>query len=839
MIKKILPLFLLVSTISYSQRWMEILESPNGNFYDAQRAFYEDWNEGMDRRAYGYKRFKRIEHYLEPRVYPSGEIKSFEKLAVQANKNFYNANRSANRSANWQPVGPKNWNNVSNGYNPGNGRVNSIVVHPTNSQIIYIASSGGGVWKTTDGGTSWNPLIDDLSILETSDIILDPNNPNTVIFASGDNDSYRRSIGIFKSTDGGASFTNVLPFTSGSNTRVGYLQMDPNNSALIYCATNRGMYRSVDTGNNWTKLNSTALYNIKTKPSSPETIYATNGGDLFLSVDSGVSFTQLTSFPITTGTRLEIETSDLNPDYLYVLISAANRGFGGFYLSKDAGLTWDTMNNNTAYNILGYNTNGSSVGGQGTYDLALEVNPTNPAEVIIGGINVWKSVDTGKTWSNLSYWYLPSITTAEYTHADIHYLNYYGATLFCGSDGGIYTSNDNGFSWGNLSLPLEITEVYDFDMYLANSSIVSLGAQDNGTFVNNSGWTNINGADGFKSLINQADPNEMIYSVQYGTFYYTNNGGVNKYGFFSDSRSGESGAWEAPIDATPYLDTIVIGHNRIWASTDGGNTWDSVTTSNLSSTTIRNLYLAPSNTNVIYGGDANELYRVDVDYSTNSSVITDIVTGLPVGSASISDILIHPNNDSVLWVSFSGTSSGNKVFYSDDAGANWVNISGALPNASANCLGYSQMNEGVYVGMDAGIYYMDTMTTWTSYFVGMPNAVVTKIIVDEINGKVKASTFGRGIWESDGFYGNTVSINSVIESSELILYPNPAENYVSWESKNKPSNYAIYDATGKLVKSEQIINQASINLAQIEKGTYFIRFDFDKSNSVTKTLVIR
>lgn len=838
MVQKILPLFILISSITYSQRWLEILESENGNFYDVQNAFYDDWEEGMDKRAYGYKHFKRIENYLQPRVYPTGEIKSFQKLAVQQNKSFTTTNRS-NRSANWTSIGPKNWTNYNAGYNPGNGRVNSLVVHPTNSQVKYIATSGGGVWKTSDGGTTWMSLTDDLEILETSDIILDPNNPNTVIFASGDNDSYRRSVGLFKSTDGGATWNNVQPFTSGSNTRVGYLHMDPANSALIYCATNRGMYRSLDTGTTWTKLNSIGLYNIKLEPNDPSVIYATDGGDLLKSTDSGVSFTQISNFPITNGTRLEIETSPLHPNYLYVLVSASDKGFGGFYLTKNGGTTWETMNNNTSYNILGYNTDGSSIGGQGTYDLALEVNPTNPAEVFIGGINVWKSNDTGKTWINLSYWYLPSITTSEYTHADIHYLNFYGSVLHCGSDGGIYTSSDNGFTWNNLSLSLEITEVYDFDMYKSNPDIISLGTQDNGTFVNNSGWININGADGFKSLINQSDPDEILYSVQYGTFYYTNDGGVTKYSFFSDSRSSESGAWESPIASTPYLDTIIIGHNRVWASTDGGNTWDSVTTNALATSSLRNLKMAPSNSSVAYGGDYNELFRLDIDYSTNSSIITDIKSGLPYSSAYIYDILIHPNNDSILWVCFSGTSSGNKVFKSIDAGTNWTNISGTLPNVSANCLAYSNLNEGLFVGMDAGIYYMDTMNSWTSYFVGMPNAVVTKIIVDEVYGRVKASTFGRGVWESDNFYGNTVGIiSNELASNDLVLFPNPTAGIVNWDSKEIPESIKIYDPTGKNILEENLNGKTSIDISHLRKGSYFMSFNFKSGNKITKSVII-
>ncbi len=834
--KKVYLLFLLIPSLSIAQRWQAVLEEPNANFYDVQQAFYNDLEENTNLRQYGYKHFKRLEHYMEPRVYPTGEIKNFSLTAFEEHKNVRNS-RNSSRSANWQSMGPKNWNNLGGGYNPGNGRVNSLVVHPTNSQVIYLATSGGGIWKTTNGGATWAPLTDDLPILETSDIILDNNNPSTVIFASGDNDSFRKSIGIYRSTDGGTTWTLVQPFTSGSNTKVGYIEMDPNNSNLVYCATSRGMYRSLNNGSTWSKLNSTPLFNIKLKPNDPAVVYATNGSIVRKSVDSGQTFQTLTSFPTSSSSRIEISTSTLQPDYLYALAANSSRRFGGIYLSKDGGVSWSTMS--TSPNILGYATDGSDNSGQGTYDLALEVNPTNPAEVVIGGINAWKSIDTGKTWINLSYWYLPSISTNEYTHADIHYMKYYGSTLYCGSDGGIYTSNDLGYTWSNLSLPLEITEIYDFDMYQANNAIVTLGTQDNGTFKHNGGWTNVNGADGFKSLINQTNPDNFLFSSQYGSFEQTFNGGSSQSGIFSESYSGEDGAWETPIVGSDNLDTILIGHDNVWVSLDHGTSFNPVTTT-LATSSLRNMKRSKSNPSVVYAGDYNELFRIVINYAAGTSTQADIKTGLPISSASISDILIHPYNDSIVWVTFSGTSNGNKVYKTTDAGATWTNISGALPNASTNCIEFSELNEGLYVGMDAGIYYMDTSnTSWTSYFTGMPNAVVTKIIVTKSTGEVKASTFGRGMWESDGFYGQTVGVKEIVSETEVNIYPNPTNNIIFIDyNEQVPVEINITDMLGKLVYQENEYTKGNaISIAQLKQGVYNVNVKFANNKFQTRRII--
>jgi hypothetical protein len=436
-------LFIFIQSFIFTQRWAEIKTDGNSNFYDIQKAYYEDYNSTVDPNYYGVKQFKRWEYFMEPRVYPSGEIKDFFKWAYDHKEK--NTNRNS-RNATWQPMGPSYWSTLTNEKSPGNGRVSSIAVDPSNPLIIYIAASGGGIWKTTDGGVNWVPLTDDLPTLKTSDIIIDKNNPNVLFLVTGDNDSYNNSLGIYKTIDGGVTWTVSLSFNS--DKVVGSLMMDPNNSNLIYCATSNGIYRSINGGNQWLKLNSTNLYNIKLQPNNPGVVYATDGtrsNIVFLkSVDSGVVFTPIT-IPISDARRIEIEVSDISPNYVYLLAASINNGFGGLFLSKDYGVTWQTMS--TTPNIIGSSTVGSGTGALGAYALALEVNPTNPAEVIIGGVNVWKSNDTGTTWINLTYPNPPSVSsTSRFTHPDIHFLNYFGSKLFCASDGGVFTSNDLGNS---------------------------------------------------------------------------------------------------------------------------------------------------------------------------------------------------------------------------------------------------------------------------------------------------------------------------------------------------------------------------------------------------------
>lgn len=817
-----------------AQTWRDLLLDSNANFYDVQRAFYQNYDTSVDKKSYGVKQFKRWEHLMKNRVFPTGEIIDFNQWVHQQKGETSLVN---NRSANWQSVGPNYWSTLVNGTSPGNGRVNSLVVHPSNPLIIYIATSGGGIWKTTDGGVNWNPLTDNLPTLKTSDIIIDENNPNTLFFATGDNDTRRSSLGIYKTTDGGSTWTLSLSFNN--NTIVGGLLMDPNNSNLIYCSTNKGLYRSLDGGMQWLKLNSTNLYNIKIQPNNPSVIYATEGTgnnvSFLKSIDSGLVFNPIT-IPILDARRIEIEVLDAFPNYIYLLAASSNNGFGGLYFSKDYGATWETMS--TSPNIIGTSVTGSSTGGLGDYALAIEVNPINPAEVIIGGINVWKSNDTGHTWQNLSNPTLPSpSSTSRFTHPDIHFLKYYGTKLFCGSDGGIFTSDDYGVSWNNLSKPLNITEVYVFSIYTPNPTIMSLGSQDNGTFINAGwGWRNINSGDGFGSAINQSDPNHLIYSIQNGKFYYTNDGGFNRYNFFSSFNSNELAEWHTPLSATKHLDTVLIAHENIWYTLNNGSQWTKI---NIPQTSfpVELMTLSPSNNQVIYYKNFG-LYKALVDYSSGTATVTNIGASLISVPAQISSIFVHPNNDSIVWVTFSGTSAGNKVYKTTDAGLNWQNISYNLPNVPVSSLSYSELHDVLYVGTDAGVYLNENSSSvWNSFNSNLPNAIITKIIVDDINSKVFVSTYGRGIWKSDAYIGSSTGIKNQYNSKSVNIFPNPTSSKVNIESSIKVLNVEVFDVLGKKVKSIINNNYKEVDLDNLKNGVYYFNILLKNQQKITKKIV--
>lgn len=824
----------LIPIFANSQEWKTLLKAPNANFNDVSASFYEHYEENKNNRSYGEKHFKRLEYFLKPRTFPSGEIKPFKKLAGE-----FRATPNGTRSytnADWFPKGITNWGYTGGG-NPGNGRINSITVHPSNPQIIYVATAGGGIWKTTDGGTVWYPLTDTLPYLETSDIIINPNNPNEILFADGDNDqpTLGPSTGIYKSSNGGSTWAQTLTFPV-PNVKFGYMAFSPTTNDLILAATNIALYISNDGGDTWTVQSNRSLYNLRFHPNNDNIVYGSSGQFLYKSVDQGQSWNILQAF--SGATRIEIETHPLEPSYLYALVSASDDSFDGLYLSKNEGATFNSMSNSP--NILGHNTDGSSFGGQGEYDLALTINPSNPADITIGGVNIWKSADTGKTWNNINDWYIFNTPANTYTHADIHYLHYYGSKLYCGSDGGIFTSNDNGNSWSNISADINISELYDFSLQKTNN-VLAFGAQDNGCFSNYTGWNAISGGDGFATAVSEADPNHIISASQYGSFGESYDNGFSRNIIMGYSTTNEYGDWHTPFHATRNLDTLWAGYERVWFSTNSGGTWNALGSQQIAQYGIDKMEVAEANNTRIYASDYNKIYKIDANYTNYTITSTNITSGLPF--AYISSIKTHPNDEDHLWVTLSGNSFGNKIYESLDAGATWTNISGTLPNIPANDVAYSSQNNGLYIAMDAGIYYKDDQNpTWELYNKNLPNVVVMKIIVDEVNDLVYAGSFGRGIWVSNGFYNLSppVSINENQQLANIHIYPNPSSGIIHIDSFEQLNQIELFSTDGRLIKMFSVIDQDNytIDLSAYSKGNYFMKFSTKQGHSTTKKIIL-
>ncbi len=359
----------------------------------------------------------------------------------------------------WEPLGPTLWNSIS--YNPGNGRVNTVAIAPSDPNIVYAGTPASGLWKSTNGGNGWASLNTDLPSMGISGIAVHPTAPDTVYIATGDGDgSDTFSAGVLKSSDGGQSWnTTGLNWTIGQSRNVRALRMHPWNPRRLMCAATNGLYRTVNSGNTWSQAVSGTFYDVDFKPGDSVITYACND-KFYRSSASGFTYTVITNGVPTSDMvgRMAIGVSPADPEVVYLLCSNEEDGsFLGLYRSTDGGLSFEERSSSP--NLFGYDEDASDAGGQAWYDMALVVDPNDAQTVYIGGVNVWKSTDGGQNWTILSQW-VECPSDIGYTHADIHALEVLGGKLYCASDGGLYVSEDDGEEWTDLSAGLDITQFY-------------------------------------------------------------------------------------------------------------------------------------------------------------------------------------------------------------------------------------------------------------------------------------------------------------------------------------------------------------------------------------------
>jgi PKD repeat protein len=750
-----LVLFSILFVGMNAQKWVEMMQDTNANFYDIKKEFENYWKDRPYERGKGYKAFKRWADFVEPRVYPTGSMKNasrskgyeeFQKF-LQDNstaKQIITASPSAT-TANWTPLGP-----FGSPVNGDAGRLQCIRFHPAGTNTIYVGTSAGGLWVSTNGGSSWTTNTDQLASLGVSDIAVDPVNPQNMYIATGDNDAGDTyAIGVLKSTNGGVTWSSTgLSWATSQQRRIGRLLINPQNPNKLIAATSVGVYRSFNGGATWTLSIGGSFKDAEYKPGDTTTIYAGGGTNLYKSTNGGVSFTGVSYSPVVTVNRSSIAVTPANPNVVYIVASnGADDSFGGLYRSTNSATTFSTMS--TSPNIFDWSTNGSGSGGQGWYDLAIGASPTNSNEIVVGGVNSWRSTNGGTSWIINTHWYGGG--GKPYVHADLHDVQYVsGTSWFLGTDGGIARTTNGGTTWTTINGAMNISQQYRLGNSASSASYIVTGHQDNGTnLLNGTAWSEIYGGDGADCFVDWSNNNIIVASYVNGDFQKSTNAGST----WSTIQSGLTGtaAWIAPICQNPSNANIFYcGYQEVFKSTNKGTSWTQLAPLG-GGGDVLHITVAPSNTNVIYASRAASIFQ-----TTNGGTSWNSITGsLPVGSALITGIAVDNTNPNNVYVSLSGWLSGNKVFYSNNGGISWTNYSTGLPNIPHNCIVYKNNSAGaVYVGTDVGVYYRElSMGSWIPYMNGLPNVVVDELEIYYPTGKLRAATYGRGTWQTD-LYSN-------------------------------------------------------------------------------------
>lgn len=761
--------------------WLNSTTNDFDSIKSEVEAYYQN---RKNNRTSGYEQWKRWEYLNESRLTHDGKITNYTLRNWEAWQQYLNTNPKNNSSkgagvtnGSWYSIGPTSYTIGNHGYGPGMGRVNCIAFHPTDPNTYYIGTPSGGLWKTTDDGSSWMNLCNGIPVIGISGIAIHNTNPNIIYILTGDGDAGNtNSIGVLVTHDGGASWsTTGLVFDVKDQTRGYKLKMHPYNYYILFAATDEGIYKTTDAGITWNKvLNEPNCTDIEFKPGTPTTMYASTWNYFYKSYDTGQTWTPISSGTPGFYTRMEIGVTPANPNYVYLLCGPGSYDttFVGVYWSTNSGNNFSLASNSP--NILSANIYGMDTDDQSEYDLDICVSNNDYSRLMVGGINTWVSDDYGYDWNITSYWRLPN--SVGYTHADIHVLaiNPLNNHLYCGSDGGIFKSTDFGNNWTDLSVGLSITQFYRIAGYDPNQNLIIGGCQDNGTNKWNGGTSVVHvlGADGMDCMIDHTNQDIQYYCAQNGGLHKTLDGGNTVFGIKPDTSFHVHGYWVTNLMMDPVnSSTIYAGYSKIMKSTDGGNSWTKLSADGLS------LAMGTDNPNRIYSAGGYKVYRSDNGGNTWTSL------PFSFSNAIINDIAVNPNNSMEIFVTCGYFDDGLKVFKSSNGGSSWTNISGSLPNVIMNCIAYENTNgnpdDALYIGTDVGVFYRNnTLGDWVTFSNWLPTVPVFDLEINEPEGIITAGTFGRGLWRSPT-YGTCLSGYSLSGYGPIGVSIYQASNYIN------------------------------------------------------------
>jgi hypothetical protein len=648
--------------------------------------------------------------------------------------------------AQWNFIGPAN---IPNGQTYGtntiavSGRVAAIAVDPNNPAHLLVGAAGGGIWESIDTGANWICRGDQLPCLSIGAIAFDRSNPQTVYAGSGEGNSEYALLGagIFKSVDGGATWN---PLARAPFAGIGFygLLIDPADPAVLYAATTAGFFLSTDGGATWTsKRAGGECWGLSLDPSggsSAELLLAFFDG-LFSWTRARGKFqrVQLPGSRDANWDRLAVDRVHSTPDIAYAF------GCIGItpHLWRRAGGVWSKITSLPEVDTNDPWTN------QAWYDWHVSATPDNPQQVYLGAIDLYRGDFNGSSWNFTDI----STQGPHSIHPDQHCLTFSpedSSVIYAGSDGGIFRSANSGRTWRSLNPGLAICEI----QYLAgdprSSNWLMAGTQDNGTIRYNGSlqWKQIAQGDGGDCGVNALDPNEVYHS-----FYYDSRYGLsfqisrNKGDTWRDLKPPN-----IPMNFYPPVEvfgqTVAIGAQSLLVSRNRGTTWSKVPLG-LSArgqalpTAMREV---DANT-ILVGTGEGRLFRV----TWNGASWQKTILTSPAARV-ISCIAVDPSNPQRYWITFSQI-GGPTIFRSDDAGGSWANCSTGLPAAARGLPIHSVVvdpgnYQRVWVAADVGVYQTLDEATWSVFGNGLPNAMAVDLLFHKQDRILFCATRNRGVW---------------------------------------------------------------------------------------------
>jgi len=736
-----------------------------------------------DKKGSGLKPFERWKYHSSFYLNDDGTMASPEKLwTAWRQKNKMKTANTITDESDWKSVGP---NSSSNTYSSstlkssGQGRVNVIAVDPSNPETYYAGSPAGGIWKSTDAGINWIPLSDYLPQIGVSGIAIHPTNSNIIYIATGDDDAGdTSSVGVMKSLDGGTTW-NATGNMAGSPSRMNEIYIDPTNQDMLLIATNHGIFKTIDGGDTWTKKLSTGIRDLKMKPGDPSVWYTVSDDTFYKSIDAGETFTEVTiPFPDATiaSTRLTIDVTIADPEYVYMVSAGSGSVFNGVYKSIDSGETFTKTNE----------TSDIFDSTQAWYDLALTVSSVDKDIIYVGVLDIWKSTDGGNDFTKLTTWHAPD--EASFTHADIHFMRFIDGKFFAGTDGGVYVSENEGVNFTDLTRTMGISQFYKISVSPQNSNNIVGGIQDNGGMAfNESTWRNWHGGDGMEGNAHPTEPDTHYGFTQYGgNLYKTTNGGKSNQRVTSSPDAEGNGEWVTPM-AINSVGVVYAGYRKLYKIVD--NSWVAVSGAlRNSSGALDQLEIDPNEDNNIYLGSGNSIHR-SVNGGSTFTKLSSFTGGTIYG------IEISGTDSNTVWIAASG--GIYKSINILDAAPTFTNITGNLPSETKLTVKHHVRsgNNTIYIGTTLGVYFInDEISEWEVYGNNLPNVAIRDLEINEEDSKLYAGTYGRGIFTTD--------IPFIVPDSDIRLI-----------SINNPNS--SINCNGTIIPQITVKNQGSTSISSV------------------------
>ncbi|MEJ2103225.1 MAG: T9SS type A sorting domain-containing protein [Ignavibacteriaceae bacterium] len=787
------------------------------------------------------------------RAYPIGQV-PLEKYyeAIEQTKQLKALSKSSSTNP-WVLLGPTNIG----------GRVSDIEMSPTSFDTIYAGIASGGVFKSVDGGLNWFPIFDETYTMSIGDLVVDPTNPNIIYVGTGEVNGGGGSVtyggnGVYKSTDGGNTWNHLGLEATEYISRI---IVDPLNPQIVFLGAmgklfgkniERGLYRSTDGGATWeNKLfisDSTGCIDIAINPLQPDTIFAamwerirrpdqrSYGGPtcgLYRSTDGGETWIELINgLPNNSPNigRIGISICSSSPNIIYAIYADDIGYFDGVYKSTNNGDSWTRTNDGSL---------GSLFSSYGWWFGNIRVDPSNPNNVFVMGLDVYKTTTGGSSW----------FYSSGSMHVDQHGMYIHSANpnfIVSGNDGGVYKSTNAGSSWTFIT-SMPITQFYTCDVDYQIPNRYYGGTQDNGTNRTLSGtqnsWQQIYGGDGFYVLVDPSNNNYVYAEYQYGGFGRSTDGGNN----FNYGLNGVSGSdrfnWSTPFIIDPSNPAkLYLGSNRLYRSTNRAVSWTPISpdltngqpSGNQVYGTITTIASAPSDTNVVYVGTDDGNVWVTLDGGANW---TNISNPLPVRW--VTRVTVDPNNAMTAYDTLSGYRYDEylpHVFRTTDAGTTWQTISSNLPDAPINDIIVDPDSTlRLYIATDVGVFVSDSLgNNWNYLGENLPNSPVTDLVLHNPTRTLIAASFGRSMYSID--LTSITSVKNEIESvRDFVLYQNYPNPFNPTTKIKFTVPVTLSDIEGSIVtlKVYDILGNEIATLVNEEKqpGTYEIEFNSHSSES--------